>query len=335
MNSRERIEAALAFKEVDRIPTMPPFQGFWALMAAGFKVSETYREPMKGAEAQEKMLDKVPFDSFEVMWDWMTPVEACGCKVTIPDDGNPVTTERVVKSITDAEKLQMPEIGKHPRSVNDFMVAEHLVKKYKEKNYTYATLTLPFTMAGELRGVEAMMLDIVRNPQLVHRLITYSSNVLLEYAKEIKKTGVDAICWCDPTGSADLISPKHFRNFAVPYIKELVAKTKEMGLGAFIHICGNTTDRLDSILEIAPHLMSVDTKVDLANAMRVLGGKVAVIGNVDTSGILLRTQASVLEEAKQCISKAGRTGYIMGAGCDLPIGSPLENVRMLLEAVKQ
>ncbi len=210
-----------------------------------------------------------------------------------------------------------------------------IVHTKKGENYTYATIALPFTLAGELRGVEALMLDIIRNPQLVHKLIAFSSSVLLEYAKELKKTGVDALFWCDPTGSADLISPKHFKNFVAPYIKELISKTKEMGLGAFIHICGNTTDRLDSILEIAPHLMSVDTKVDLANAMRVLGGKVAVIGNVDTSGILLRTQASVLEEAKQCISKAGRTGYIMGAGCDLPIGSPLENVRMLLEAVKQ
>jgi MtaA/CmuA family methyltransferase len=335
MDSRERIEAVLAFKEVDKVPTMPPFQGFWALMAAGFKVSETFREPMKGAEAQMAMLEKVPFDSFEVMWDWLTPVEACGCKVTIPDDGNPVTVERVVKSIADSEKLQVPDISRHARSVDDFKVAEFLAKEYHRKNYTYATLTLPFTMAGELRGVEALMVDIVRNPQLVHKLIAYSSSVLLEYAKEIKKTGVDAIFWCDPTGSADLISPKHFKNFAVPYIKELVAKTKEMGLGAFIHICGNTSDRLDAILEIAPHLMSVDTKVDLAIAKKILGNKVAVMGNVDTSGILLRTPASVLDEAKQCLAKAGRVGYIMGAGCDLPIGSPLENVSMLLEAVKQ
>lgn len=179
------------------------------------------------------------------------------------------------------------------------------------------------------------MLDIVRNPQLVHKLIAFSSSVLLEYAKEIKKTGVDAIFWCDPTASADLISPRHFKNFAVPYIKELVAKTKEMGMGAFVHICGNTMDRLDTILEIAPHLMSVDTKVDLANAKRILGSKVAVIGNVDTTGILLRTPASVLDEAKQCLAKAGSIGYIMGAGCDLPIGSPTENVSMLLNAVKQ
>lgn len=335
MNPRERVEAALAFREVDIVPTMPPFQGFWALMAAGFKVSETFREPMKGAEAQVKMLERVPFDSFEVMWDWLTPVEACGCTVTIPDDGNPVTTERVVKTIADAEKLQVPDIGRHARSVSDFKVAEYLVQKYRGERYTYATLALPFTLAGELRGVEAMMLDIVRKPELVHRLIAFSSSVLLEYAKEIKKTGVDAIFWCDPTASADLISPRHFKNFAVPYIKELVTKTKEMGLGALVHICGNTTDRLDTILEISPHLMSVDTKVDLANAKRILGDRVAVLGNVDTSGILLRTPSSVLDEARQCLAKAGRTGYIMGAGCDLPIGSPIENVRMLLEAVKR
>jgi uroporphyrinogen decarboxylase len=335
MESRDRVKAALAFGEVDVVPCIPPFQGFWALMAAGFKVSETFREPMKGAEAQVAMLGKVPFDSFEVVWDWLSPVEACGCRVKIPDDGNPVTVERVVKSIEDVEKLQVPDLRVHARSVSDLKVAEFLVEKYGKKNYTYATLALPFTLAGELRGVEALMLDIIRNPQLVHRLIDFSSRVLLEYAKAVKETGVDAIFWCDPTASADLISPKHFKNFAVPYIKGLIEKTKEMGLGAFIHICGNTTDRLDTILEIAPHLMSVDTKVDLANAKRVLGNKVAVMGNVDTTNILLKKPEDILAEGKACLAKAGKVGYAMGAGCDIPIGSPLENVRALWEAAKR
>ncbi len=335
MDSRERVEAALAFREVDIVPTIPPFQGFWALMAAGFKVSETFREPMKGAEAQIAMLDKVPFDSFEVLWDWLSPVEACGCKVTIPDDGNPVTVERVVKSIEDVEKLQLPDVKSHPRSVSDFKVAEYLVGKYAKGNYTYATLALPFTLAGELRGVEAMMLDILKNPQLVHKLIDYSSKVLLEYAKAAKESGVDAIFWCDPTASADLISPRHFKNFAVPYIKGLVEKTKGMGLGAFVHICGNTTDRLDTILEIAPHLMSVDTKVDLARAKAVLGNRVAVLGNVDTTGLLLRKHDDIFAEAKACLAKAGKVGFALGAGCDIPIGSPLENVRALWEATRQ
>uniref|UniRef100_A0A7C3EZB9 Uroporphyrinogen decarboxylase (URO-D) domain-containing protein n=1 Tax=Candidatus Methanomethylicus mesodigestus TaxID=1867258 RepID=A0A7C3EZB9_9CREN len=334
MDSRERVKEALNFNEVDFVPVIPPFQGFWALMAAGYKISETFREPMKGAHAQMAMLEKAPFDGFEVIWDWLSPVEACGCKVNVPDDGNPITMERVVKTIDDAEKLQIPDIGKHARSVSDFEVARTLVDKYGKSHYTYATLALPFTLAGELRGVEALMLDILKKPQLVHRLLDFSSKVLLEYAKAVKETGVDAIFWCDPTASADLISARHFKAFAVPYIKGLVAKTKEMGLGAFLHICGNTTDRLDSILEISPDLMSVDTKVDLANA-KILDKRVALMGNVNTSNLLLKKPTEIIAEAKECISKAGRIGYALGAGCDIPIGSPLENVRALWDAPRQ
>ncbi|MCQ5377506.1 MAG: hypothetical protein NO516_05585, partial [Candidatus Methanomethylicia archaeon] len=61
MDSRERVKEALNFNEVDLVPVIPPFQGFWALMAAGYKISETFREPMKGAHAQMAMLEKAPF----------------------------------------------------------------------------------------------------------------------------------------------------------------------------------------------------------------------------------------------------------------------------------
>lgn len=335
MNSRQRVEAALRFEEPDYIPVIPPFQGFWALMAAGYKVSETFANPLKGEDAQIRMLEKAPWDAFEVLWDWLAPVEACGCKVQYPDDGNPITVERIVKTIDDVDRLKMPKIMDHMRSVSDFGVAKRLVSRYGKDYYTYATLALPFTMAGELRGVEAMMLDILKKPLLVHKLLHYSSTVLLEYAKLAKEAGVDAICWCDPTGSADLISPRHFKNFAVPYTKAIVQKTKDMGLKAFVHICGNTSDRLDGIQEIAPDLMSLDTKVDLGNAMRVLTGKVPIMGNVNTTNILLKTPDVIVAEGKECIAKAGRRGFALGAGCDLPIGSPVENVKAIWDTQRK
>jgi MtaA/CmuA family methyltransferase len=334
MNSRQRVEALFKSTEPDCVPVIPPFQGFWALDAAGLKISEAFADQMKGAEAQIKMLEKAPFDAFEVVWDWLAAVEACGCKVQIPDDGNPITMERIVKSIDDVERLRMPDIKSHKRSIDDFKIAAYLNAKYKEAHCTYATLALPFTLAGELMGVDSLMLNMMRKPDAIHKLLDYSAKVMLEYAKMAKESGVDAICWCDPTASADLISPSQFKNFAVPYIKSVVQKTREMGLKAFVHICGNTTDRLDTILDIRPDLMSVDTKVSLSKAMEVLKGKVAVLGNVSTSNMLFKSPKEIMEEAKACIAKAGKVGFALGAGCDIPIGAPVGNVRALWDAAR-
>jgi MtaA/CmuA family methyltransferase len=333
MRTRERVEAILKFTEPDRIPVIPPFQGFWALVAAGLKVPEAFARPEKGAEAQIQMLKKVPFDALEVLWDWLTPVEACGCKVRIPDESNPATMEPVVKSLDDIAKLELPNIAAHARSVNDFEIAKYLHGKLGEEKYTYITLALPFTLSGELRGVERMMLDILKNPTKLHPLIDYSKRVMLEYAKLAKETGVDAIFWCDPTASAGLISPKHFKSFAMPYIQTILQETRKLGLKAFLHICGNTSDRLDSIKEISPDLMSLDTQVDLSYAQKVFGERVTIMGNVNTTDIFAKKPEDVLKDAKACLKVAGR-GFALGAACDIPIGSPIDNVKALCDSVR-
>jgi MtaA/CmuA family methyltransferase len=334
MRPRERVEAVLSFREVDSVPVIPPFQGFWAIDAYGVKISETFKNPKLGGEAQIKMLERVPFDALEVLWDWLAPVEACGCKVNFPEGGNPITVERVVKTPEDMRRLKVPDILSHSRSRNDFEIAKFLNKVLGNEKYTYVTLALPFTLAGELRGVEAMMLDLLKRPSDVHALLNFSTNVLLEYAKLSAETNVEAIFWCDPTASADLISSKHFKNFVVPYTKEVIKKTRDLGMKAFLHICGNTSDRLDAILEISPDLMSFDTKVDLARAKNIFNGQIPIMGNVDTSIILMKNPAEIIAASQNCIKRAGKIGFALGAGCDIPIGSPVENVKALCDAVK-
>jgi MtaA/CmuA family methyltransferase len=333
MRPRERVEAVLNFSEPDRIPVIPPFQGFWALVASGLKVTEAFATPLKGAEAQLWMLERTPFDALEVLWDWMTPAEACGCKVVIPEASNPATMEPAVRSLDEVGKLEVPDVSKHPRSVDDFKIARLLNGKLKKDRFTYITLTFPFTLAGELRGVEKMMLDILKKPDLLKPLIEYSSQVLQEYLRWASDTGVDGVFWCDPSASAGLISPKHFRSFAMPCGKTILQKTKESDMKALLHICGNTSDRLDALLEMSPDLMSLDCNVNLADATKVLGGRVPFMGNVSTTDLFTKKPEDIRASAKACIKSVRSRGFALGAACDVPIGSPIENVVALCNAV--
>ena len=335
MIPRERVEAVLNFKEVDILPVIPPFQGFWALDAAGLSIPSSYTNPMKGAEAQIKMLEVAPFDALEVFWDWLTPAEACGCKAVFPEKSNPSTSEHIVKSMDDVSKLKVPDITKHVRSMNDFEVATYLHKKLGKERYTYLTLPLPFTLSGELRGVEKMMLDMLKKPNEMGLLLDFSVKVMIEYAKLGAETGVDGICWCDPTASAGLISPNHFKKFPLPRIKEVLQKTRSLGMDALLHICGNTSDRLDLILDASPDLMSLDNSVDLARAIQILKDHVPIMGNVSTTDIFTKKPEDIEAASLECIRKAGKHGFALGAACDIPIGSPVANVVALCAAPKK
>lgn len=333
MRPRERVEAVLNFTQPDRIPVISPFQGFWAIVASGLKVTEAFAAPSKAAESQIRMLEMAPFDGLEVFWDWLTPAEACGCKVVFPEEGNPATMDTAIKSLSEVDKLEVPDIRRHARSMDDLNLATNLNKRLCMDRFTYITLVLPFTLAGELRGVEKMMLDILKKPAELHPLIEYSQRVLEEYLKFANDTGVDGVFWCDPVASAGLISPKQFRSFTMPYEKSLLQKTREADLKALLHICGNTSDRLDAILEISPDLMSLDCAVDLTKAMKALYGRVPIMGNVSTTDLFLGKPDEIRASSKSCIKSAGMRGFALGAACDIPIGSPIENVKALCNSV--
>jgi len=332
MSSKERVEAALRLEEPDRVPVMSPFQGFWALGAGNLPVEESFRDPVKAANAQLNILDACKFDGIEILWDWLAPVDALGCKVKIPEKGNPVTVERVVKASEDIDRLKVPDLRGHKRTISDFEAARILKEKIGGSHFTYITLALPFTLAGELRGVQNFMVDLMKRPSDAHKLIKFSTEVLLAYLEFSADMGFEAIFWCDPTASADLISPKQFREFSLPYIEQVVKKTKERGLFAFLHICGDTTPELKMIYEAMPHLMSVDMKVDLKVAKEIIGDKITILGNVDTTTLFQKSIDETSKAAVECVRSAGKRGFILGAGCDIPVGAPLENIKAMIEA---
>jgi uroporphyrinogen-III decarboxylase len=75
--------------------------------------------------------------------------------------------------------------------------------------------------------------------------------------------------------------------------------------------------------------MSLDYMVDLAKADKILGGHVPYMGNVDTTAIFTKKPQDIVAYARSCIRSAGKKGYALGAACDIPIGSPTENVEAL------
>jgi uroporphyrinogen decarboxylase len=138
--------------------------------------------------------------------------------------------------------------------------------------------------------------------------------------------------------SGDMISPKIWMTFAQPYTTRVVSALKKLGIKMVMHMCGDTSDRLQSMAETGVDCLSLDQKVNMAEARRVLGERIALLGNIDPSGLLLLGSAEQVEkEALNLLRSASgtRRNYILSSGCGVPIGSPPENIRAMVRAVKQ
>jgi uroporphyrinogen decarboxylase len=165
------------------------------------------------------------------------------------------------------------------------------------------------------------------------KLMRFSTDMIWAIGERIMDhRDILGLNFSDPVASGDLISPATFRSFVAPFLRDLVARVKAKDKYAMIHICGDTTRILEKVLEIRPDAFSLESKVDLAIAKEILGGKVCVTGNVSPTGVFLSgTPQEVIREARKCIETWGKApGYILSVGCDFPKTVPVENVKALM-----
>jgi MtaA/CmuA family methyltransferase len=328
--------ASIRGEGVDQVPLHPPFQGFWALGIADISVPVSLKRPKLGAGAQIKAAERFGFDGMETTGDFlMPPVEALGCEVKQPDVGAGSTWTPVINEPGDLDKLEVPDIRLDHRMMSHTVATEYILKKVGKERFVDFSTIAPFTLVGDIRGVETIMLDTLTDPDFVVRMLKFGNEVMKVYVDYMMKLGVDGVTLCDPTASGSLISPADFNEYSKPYIKEC-AKVIKNNDGIFIlHICGDTSDRLDEILETRPDAFSIDYQVDLAVAKKAFGKKSSLLGNVKPAHTLFSgTADACLKECLDCIRKGGETRYLLGAGCDIAPGTPEENVMQMSRAVQ-
>lgn len=333
--SKDLVYRIIHDEEVDTVPVAPPFQGYWSLGISGISVRESISKPLTAANAQIECSKKAGFDAFEASWDWLSPVEMLGSKVSIPVKGEIVTKTRRIIGPESLEKLERPDPRRDYRAVSAVQAANEIVKKVGRQKFLYSTLCSPFTLVGELRGVEALMLDLVMQPDFATEMLNGASEVIMNYIEMFCETGIDGMMLADPTASGSLVNKKEFNEFSKPYLQQCLYRIDKEGKVPLVHICGDTTILLDSIADVGAQVFSLDHAVNLRLASKVIDGKMTLLGNLRPFETLYSKDVlGIMEDASACIKKAGRRNFILGAGCDLLIDTPVDKVLAMKKAAK-
>jgi uroporphyrinogen-III decarboxylase len=172
------------------------------------------------------------------------------------------------------------------------------------------------------------MLDFIDDPAFVKDLFDFIVEMELAFAKAQKDAGAELMGVGDPASS--LAGPVIFNELIMPAHKKLVDGMKAMGLRTRSHMCGNTRRILKGRGELGYDIIDLDTKVPLADAHAQMPNEV-ILGNVATVEVMRNgTVEEVVNAATRCHRDAGDL-YIIGAGCEVPRDTPVENMFALLE----
>jgi uroporphyrinogen-III decarboxylase len=118
-----------------------------------------------------------------------------------------------------------------------------------------------------------------------------------------------------------------------PREKRLVKAIQEMGAFVRLHICGDITHLLSGIADLGVDILDIDHMVEMRTVREIVGEHVVLAGNIDpTSGVLQGTPEAIRETILKTYVEVGNP-YMVNAGCEIPSGTPEENLKTLCEPV--
>ena len=193
----------------------------------------------------------------------------------------------------------------------------------------------PLTTAASLIGTENFLKATIKNKEGVHRLLQYSTDCIIKCLKDLnRKLGIGFML-SEPMAARNLLSKKQFNEFFLPYLKQAVERMNEFQRGTSIHICGNTKDRWEEVVEAKVSGFWVDNCESLKELKEAFGDRVAISGNVIPVEVLRDgTPEEIAENVRFCIEQAGDNpcGYNLCPGCTTPVGTSKENMIAFMNA---
>ena len=317
---------------IDRIPVFPILIAP-ACQLTGITQRDYSLNPEVMADTLIKARNLIGSDGIYVSRDNWVYHEALGGSMTFPEDDEPYSSTTLLDSIKEFRKLRVPDPETAPGMKTLLAAAKKIMQEVGDEYYIQANIDCgPFSLAAILRGTQDFMMDLATESEHhIREFLSFCTEVVEAYGKAMIATGVHGIQYGDSTAS--LVGPEHYRKFVLPYQQKSIDALSGTDCDLWLHICGKTDHLLHFVRELNIKGFEVDALVEMTTARKLLGDKIAIKGNLDTT-FLLQKSAGEVYRATQKILKtyALKTGIIMSPGCGVPRMTPLENLRAMVRA---
>lgn len=331
VNAKERLDAYLAGEKTDRRPNLT-IVGSVVTRYVGMGIDTYCKDYKKMAEAARLAAHDLDLDFIQIASDLAREAEGYGTVLRFPADKLPSPTKYALEDIEDVDKLRPLKAAEIPR-LYDLVKATELAMADPDI-YPMTLAVGPMTVAGNMRGVEDLLVDSIDEPEAVERLLEIVTGTTLDFIDCLAGIGAKYVYVADPVAS--LIAPHMYRDLVLPRHKQIFERMAQHGITGRLHMCGNTTGTLPYSRQCGAKIIDIDHAVDYAEALDIVDGACLLNGCIDPVADVYACDADHVKAAMHaCADKAnGRRGLFM-PGCELPTATPTENVKAIAEALKE
>ena len=175
------------------------------------------------------------------------------------------------------------------------------------------------------------------NLERVQILLNYCLDITVQFIRLMAQTGVHMVSNGDSPAGPDMISPRMYRQFALPAEKKVAQLAHNLDLPYVLHICGKTDRILVDMVSTGSDGLELDYKTDMRQAEETLRGKTTFIGNLDPNAVLALGTPQLVETETRKLLECFRHNprFILNAGCAIPAITPAENLRTMIHSARQ
>jgi len=196
----------------------------------------------------------------------------------------------------------------------------------------------PFTLAAYLvegRGSKdfgALKRLMYREPEVLRALLDRLTEMTVAYLNAQIEAGAQAVQLFDTW--AGLLGVAEYRESILPTHRAIAARLDRERAPWILYVNGGA-HVLDSMIEAGADVLSLDWRVDFAEAARKIGKRAAVQGNLDPCA--LAATPDRIEAWVRQLAAAGRAarGHILNLGHGCLPETPVEGVRAFTDAARR
>ncbi len=322
--------SALKRQYADRLPTTVLI-GPYCSRLTDYTVKEILTDARKSAEAHLAFYHRFKPDSLIIYNDIYLEAEAVGCELEFPENSISHPKKVLLENKSQLASLKVPDPKKDARLPYFMELCERVSSEVRKTAAIGLGHSGPWNLAMHLRGAESLLLDTIDDPQFVHDLMRFTTNVVQTFSDALIEARLTPSIG-EAYATCNLISPKIYKDFIKPYHTELCNYYRSKGVFLGLHVCGLIDPIMEDIIEAGISFLSLDGPSSLKKIVDLSAGKIIVEGNVPTTLFSSGTRQEMESAIRNCIDTAAEgSGYILASGCEIPLNSTEDRIAHFFE----
>ena len=191
----------------------------------------------------------------------------------------------------------------------------------------------PLNVATFLMGTTEFLMAVKTDPDKAHGLLRVVTEFLKKWHELQRRTfpSIDGMFVLDDI--VGFVGAEDFREFGLPYLKELYAANVSV---KFFHNDAKCANSIGCYSEIGINLYNPGIFNTLAELRQMSGNRLTILGNIPPRDVLAKgSPAEVASAVKKLLSETtDRSKLILSCAGGMPPGVSTENINAFVEAAK-